>query len=235
MNPKTVVVLSGGLDSTVLLHHILDTEGAAAAVSINYGQRHSRELAYATMTCRRLNVDHSVVDLSPLRAVLGRSSQTSDVPVPEGHYAEETMKQTVVPNRNMILLSVAIARAVSIGAERVAYGAHSGDHAIYPDCRPEFVDAMRQAAALCDWSPVDIVAPFVGLTKAEVVAMGNALGVRFDLTWTCYKGQTVHCGRCSTCVERLEAFDLCGLVDPTPYVDTEFWREAVAAHEKVDA
>jgi 7-cyano-7-deazaguanine synthase len=139
---------------------------------------------------------------------------TDGVAVPHGHYAAESMKATVVPNRNMILLAVAIGRAVAVGAEAVAYAAHAGDHTIYPDCRPEFVDALAQAALLCDWRPIQILRPFVSWTKGAIVREGVRLGVPFELTWSCYEGEERPCGKCGTCVERAEAFAQEGIVDP---------------------
>lgn len=127
------------------------------------------------------------------------------------------MKKTVVPNRNMILLAVAIAKAVSVGARFVAYGAHAGDHAIYPDCRPEFVEAMKTAAGLADWTKVEILAPFIKSTKADIAKTGARLGVPFEMTWSCYKGGEIHCGKCGTCTERREAFQLAKIDDPTKY------------------
>lgn len=220
---NTLVVLSGGLDSTVLLHHLCDLaerdgRGEIRAISVNYGQRHARELEWARWQCDLLDVPLMVVDLSVLREVLPGSSQTdSNVPVPEGHYAEESMKATVVPNRNMILLAVAVGHAIAYKLDAVAYGAHAGDHAIYPDCRPEFASAMQDAVALCDWRPISLLRPFISRTKAEIVGLGHGLGVDYRFTWSCYKGGEMHCGRCGTCVERREAFELSGVEDPTHY------------------
>jgi 7-cyano-7-deazaguanine synthase len=139
------------------------------------------------------------------------------VPVPEGHYEDESMKSTVVPNRNMILLSIATAWSIASGLQGVAYAAHSGDHAIYPDCRPAFADAMNEAIRLCDYSSQELVRPFVSLTKADIVRVGASLGVPFEKTWSCYNGRKLHCGKCGTCVERIEAFELAGVPDPTEY------------------
>ena len=129
------------------------------------------------------------------------------------------MKSTVVPNRNMILLSVATGHALSIKARQIAYAAHSGDHAIYPDCRNEFAEAMANAIMLADWEQVELIRPFVDWTKADIVRRGAELGVPFAKTWSCYKGGDLHCGRCGTCIERREAFDLAKVIDPTPYAD----------------
>ncbi|MEQ8785387.1 MAG: 7-cyano-7-deazaguanine synthase QueC [Pirellulaceae bacterium] len=215
---STVVVLSGGMDSAVLLYHLNSLSHDLKAISVNYGQRHARELEAAAELCRRLDVEHRVVDLRSLAAILGKNSLSDvSVDVPEGHYQEESMKLTVVPNRNMLLLSVAIAWAVSLKYDHVAYGAHSGDHAIYPDCRPEFVDAMDRAAGLCDWHPLSILRPFVHLDKGDIARRGDELGVPFDITWTCYKGGQRHCGKCGACQERREAFAKHSLPDPTDY------------------
>ena len=216
---KTVSVLSGGIDSTVLLYSLVDAGHEVYPISFNYGQRHVRELDFAARTCQRLRLPHhQVVDLSGLKQVLRGSSLTDDsVDVPDGHYAEESMKQTVVPNRNMIMLSVAVGYAISLQAESVAYGAHSGDHTIYPDCREEFAEALDHAIQLCDWHAVRLDRPFVTMNKAEIVMLGHKLGVDFNDTWSCYRGDDIHCGSCGTCVERFEAFRLAGLDDPTLY------------------
>lgn len=215
---KTILILSGGLDSAVLLYRLLADGDTVAALSVDYGQRHRRELACARALCGRLGVEHREADLSGLRPLLAGSSQTDDaVPVPHGHYEAETMKLTVVPNRNMLMLSAAAAWAISRRADRVAYAAHGGDHAIYPDCRPGFVAALAAALGLADWHPLGLFAPYLGVSKADIVAEGARLGVPFAGTWSCYEGGAVHCGRCGTCVERREAFALAGVPDPTPY------------------
>ncbi len=220
---KTVLIYSGGLDSTTLLYQLKAEGRDLKALSINYGQRHSLELEYAKKVCAKLGIEHRVADLSALKPLLGGSSQTdSNVDVPEGHYAAENMKLTVVPNRNMLMLSVAAAWAIAEKADTIAYAAHAGDHAIYPDCRPEFVDALNGALALADWHNVQIERPFIDITKGGIVKLGSQLGVPFEETWSCYKGKEVHCGRCGTCVERLLAFKEAGVVDPTKYEDSVY-------------
>lgn len=215
---KTVLIYSGGLDSTVLLYHLRQAGDELHAFSVDYGQRHRCELDRARALCGDLGIPNPVADLSGLGPLLAGSSLTSpQIEVAEGHYTEERMKSTVVPNRNMILIAVATGHALSIGAGRVAYAAHSGDHAIYPDCRREFADALAAAIALADWNHVELIRPFVDWTKADIVRRGAELGVPFARTWSCYKGGTVHCGRCGTCIERREAFDLAGVPDPTVY------------------
>ncbi len=217
---KTLVIYSGGLDSTVLLYDLHAAGHTLSALSVNYGQRHACELTQAAGICSRLGVPHQVADLSAIQPLLAGSSLTSpEIAVAEGHYAEETMKSTVVPNRNMILLALATGHALSVGAEQVAYAAHSGDHAIYPDCRNAFADAMAQAMALCDWQPIQLSRPYVNWSKADIVRRGAELGVPFAETWSCYQGGSQHCGRCGTCIERREAFDLAGLTDPTDYAE----------------
>lgn len=215
---KAVLILSGGLDSTTLLYKLRAQGDTVRALSVNYGQRHFRELKAASKLCEEVGVEHRIVDVTSLNPLLKGSSQTdSGVPVPHGHYAAESMKQTVVPNRNMLLLSIAGAWAISTKSNYVAYAAHGGDHAIYPDCRPEFVNAMQQALALADWHQVDLLAPFLGLTKADIVKIGTQLKVPFVMTYSCYEGRPTHCGLCGTCVERREAFSLAGVPDPTTY------------------
>lgn len=215
---KVVVVLSGGMDSATLLYHLLDAGHPIKALSVNYGQRHVRELEAAADLCRRRSVEHVVADLGAIRPLLGGSSLSDPaIAVPHGHYEEQSMKLTVVPNRNMILLSVAIGWALSQKFDAVAYGAHGGDHAIYPDCRPAFAEALDRAAGLCDWQPMRLLFPLMHMDKAKIARRGHELGVPFEITWTCYEGGEVHCGRCGACTERREAFARNGLPDPTAY------------------
>ena len=215
---KTILIYSGGLDSTVLLYHLLDQGREVRALAVDYGQRHACELDQAAAICAARQVPFQRADLSAIRPLLAGSSLTSeDIPVAEGHYTETRMKSTVVPNRNMLLLALATSYALSSGAAEVAYAAHHGDHAIYPDCRPEFADAMASAIGLCDWESVRLSRPFVDWTKADIARRGAELMVPFEQTWSCYKGGKRHCGRCGTCIERREAFDLAGIADPTLY------------------
>lgn len=217
---KIVLIYSGGLDSTVLLYHLLDAGHDVHSLAVDYGQRHRCEIKQAAKICHQLDRPFQIADLSAIQPLLAGSSLTSpEIEVAEGHYTEENMKTTVVPNRNMLLLSLATGHAISIGASQVAYAAHSGDHAIYPDCRNEFADAMAAAIRLADWSTVELARPFVDWTKADVVRRGAELKVPFGQTWSCYKGETKHCGRCGTCIERREAFDLAEVDDPTPYAE----------------
>lgn len=211
---KSVMILSGGLDSTTLLYQLKAEEKEVYAISFDYGQKHRRELEIAKKTCERLGISHKMVDISSLTELISNSSLTSDKPIPEGHYQEESMKSTVVPNRNMIFAAIAIGYAVNIGAQEIALGVHSGDHAIYPDCRPEFIEALEAIAKVSNYEPVKIYTPFLYFSKSEIVSRGNGLGVDFSLTWTCYNGGEKPCGKCGSCVEREEAFRQNSLKDP---------------------
>lgn len=214
---RAVVLLSGGLDSAVLLA-LLRFEGwETLALSCDYGQRHRRELDSARALAAHYGLRHETADLRALAHLLSSSLTDTSVAVPHGHYTAENMKSTVVPNRNMILAAVAAGWAISQKASAVAYAAHSGDHTIYPDCREEFAQAVDQALRLCDWSEVRLLRPFTGKSKADLVRLGTSLGVPFHLTWSCYEGGDKHCGQCGTCVERIEAFKLAGVSDPTVY------------------
>jgi 7-cyano-7-deazaguanine synthase len=218
---KALVLFSGGLDSTVLATQ-LKAEGAETRLlSIDYGQRHARELKRAEQIAHALDLPHQVLRLPDLGPLLGGSSLTDEkVELPEGHYAEESMKATVVPNRNMILLALAGGHALSIRFDTIAYAAHAGDHTIYPDCRPEFADAMETALGLADWEKLSLHRPFVHLSKTDLVKKGAELDAPFHLTWSCYAGREIHCGKCGTCVERKEAFALAKIPDPTEYEDS---------------
>ena len=207
---RTVCVLSGGMDSTTLLHHLLAGGDEVLAISFDYGQRHVKELEYATRTCSRLGVSHKVTDIRALGALLhGSALTTPGIEVPEGHYEDESMKLTVVPNRNMILLAIAAGYALAEGCGRVAIAVHRGDHAVYPDCRPEFVARLAEALRLANYEPVSIHAPFIEWSKGDIAELGLRLGIDYDRdTWSCYRGGEAACGKCGTCVERAEALTL---------------------------
>ncbi|KPP96855.1 7-cyano-7-deazaguanine synthase QueC [Marinobacter sp. HL-58] len=217
MTDTVVVIYSGGMDSFTLLHLARARGYRVHALSFDYGQRHVRELDCAQRVCAELAIPHKVIDIRALAGVMAGSALTDDVAVPEGHYEEESMKATVVPNRNMILLSLATGYAVTAGAGAVWYGAHGGDHAIYPDCRPEFVEKMDAVCRVANYEPVGIEAPFMSYDKSDILAEGVKLGLDYSKTWTCYNGREKACGRCGSCVERLEAFAANGLTDPLPY------------------
>lgn len=222
---KVVVILSGGMDSTTLLYDVVATYGCANtfAISFNYGQNHSKELEGAKKTCEKLHVNQKIVDISFMGKDLlfGSSLVSGSDQIPEGNYDDENMKSTVVPNRNMILISMAAGYAISLDAQILFYGAHAGDHAIYPDCRPEFVTKMQEVLSLCDWKPVKLEAPYLYADKGDIAVIGQHLGVDYSLTWTCYKGGEKACGKCGSCRERLEAFEKAGTTDPVPYEEEE--------------
>ncbi|MCR5183331.1 MAG: 7-cyano-7-deazaguanine synthase QueC [Opitutales bacterium] len=215
---SSVVLLSGGLDSTVLLTKLKAEGRRVVAMGVDYGQRHSREMDAARAICARLGVEYRVADLKSLAGFFGGNSLTDHTQaVYEGDYDEEGMKTTVVPARNLILISVATAWAISLKCDSVAYAAHGGDHAIYPDCRPAFAEALDKVVQISDWHKVVLERPFVAMDKAQIVRLGAELGAPLELTWSCYKGGNAHCGKCSTCRERREAFRAAGVPDPTHY------------------
>lgn len=219
---KVIVVLSGGMDSTTLLYRMFNEYSEVEALSFNYGQRHKKELEYAAKSCAKLGIPHKIVDVTVINELVQGSSLTSDIDVPEGHYEEENMKATVVPNRNMILASMAIGYAVSKGFGAVALGVHSGDHAIYPDCRPLFVDALRVMARIANYEEIEILAPYLDTDKGGILRDGIELGVDYSLSWTCYKGGEKACGKCGSCQERLAGFKENGIEDPLEYDTREF-------------
>ncbi len=231
---KTIVICSGGLDSVTLAYKAAKESTLIGLISFDYGQRHKRELGYAAIAAKALGVPHHILDISHVGKMLSGSALTDDLDVPDGHYAEENMRVTVVPNRNAIMLAIAYGVASAQGADRVAAAVHGGDHFIYPDCRPGFIRAFEtmQNHALEGYSNISLFAPFLEKTKADIVAEGATLGVDFANTWSCYKGGEIHCGRCGTCVERREAFDIAGVADPTVYADPDFWVETVAKAKK---
>ncbi|MFB9885536.1 7-cyano-7-deazaguanine synthase QueC [Balneatrix alpica] len=221
MKEKAVVIYSGGMDSFTVLHKALAAGYELYPLSFHYGQRHAKELDVAAAVCQQLGLPHKVVDIRAINTLLAGSSLTDDIEIPQGHYADDNMKSTVVPNRNMILLSLAIGYAVSIGARKVFYGAHSGDHSIYPDCRPEFVQKMNAVSLIANYEPVEVVSPYLSQSKIDILRDGLAMGLDYSQTWTCYNGRERACGKCGACHERLEAFSLNQAQDPLPYEQAE--------------
>jgi 7-cyano-7-deazaguanine synthase len=219
---KAVIIFSGGLDSTVLCYKAVSDNFDVNAITILYGQRHSREVEGAKKTAGILGINHRVIDLSNINELLQGSALTdSNIGVPEvpettEHF--ETLKSTIVPNRNAIFLSLAIGYSESIKANHIFFGAHHSDRGVYPDCRKEFVEAFEIAERLANDNPeLSISAPFVEMDKSEIVTLGKKLGVPFEHTWTCYVGGELHCGVCSACSERKRAFREAGVTDPTIY------------------
>ena len=217
---KAVVIYSGGMDSFTILQSVRQIR-EVYALTFDYGQRHgSKELRCAEQVCQQYNIPHQIIDITSIKQLMQSSSLiNSNMDIPDGNYEQGNMKSTVVPNRNMILISMAVSYALSIGAAEVYYGAHSGDHEIYPDCRPVFVEALNKAAALCDWNKVSVVAPYLHRSKAEILQDGLSMQLDYSQTWTCYKGNEKACGKCGACKERLQAFALCGTEDPVKYAD----------------
>jgi 7-cyano-7-deazaguanine synthase len=217
MTNKVVVIYSGGMDSFTVLNRAIKDGKQVFALSFDYGQRHVKELQCANKVCKSLNISHKTIDISAINQLLAGSSLTDDIEIPEGHYEADNMKSTVVPNRNMILISLAVGYAVSVGASQVYYGAHSGDHAIYPDCRPEFVAKMNDVCQIANYESVEIFSPYLNVNKTAILTDGIAMGLAYNDTWTCYNGREKACGKCGACQERLEAFKDNNIVDPLAY------------------
>lgn len=213
---SAVMVLSGGMDSVSMLHEY--ARFIALAVSFDYGANHgSRELACAAENCRRLGIPHIIIPLTFIAQYFDSALLSGADAIPEEGYAESNMRSTVVPFRNGIMLAVAAGIAESRGLSHVMIANHSGDHAIYPDCRPEFIRAMSSATQAGTYPGIDIVAPYTNLSKSDIARRGATSGVDFSLTYSCYKGGEHHCGRCATCIERRQALADAGIDDPTVY------------------
>ncbi len=212
----SVIILSGGMDSTTLLYDY--KERIALAVSYDYGSRHNaKELAFAKWHCQQLNIPHIIIPLDFMQKYFTSSLLIGGEEIPEGHYADENMKSTVVPFRNGIMLAIAAGMAESRGLSFVMMANHSGDHAIYPDCRPSFVSAMSDAISAGTYEGLKILAPYTNITKTDIAIRGKELGIDYSKTWSCYKGGEKHCGKCVTCIERKEALQAAGIEDNTEY------------------
>lgn len=213
-----LIVVSGGMDSITLLNEYKDE--IAMAVTFDYGSNHAaKEIAFAKLHCERLGVKHLIIPLKFIHDYFKSSLLEGADAIPEGHYAAENMKSTVVPFRNGIMLAIACGLAESNGLHRVMLANHAGDHAIYPDCRKDFVDAMSEAMTKGTYEGVEIFAPYTNITKTDIAKRGKAIGLNYAETWSCYKGGEKHCGKCGTCVERKEALRDAGIDDPTEYED----------------
>jgi len=210
-----VVLSSGGLDSTTLVYYLLKLGHVPHLLYIAYGQRHSKEEEFSRTVAANLGLGWTKVELG---LVLESSALTNqELEIPSGNYTTESLKVTVVPNRNAIFANIAAAVAADHRAEAIALAVHAGDHPVYRDCRPEFIGGLKKFLSLSLDNPLDVMAPFVYIPKAAIVLLGDILNVPFDLTWSCYKGEELHCGTCSTCRDRMEAFAKAGVPDPTPY------------------
>ena len=212
----SVIIYSGGLDSTTLLYE--ERERVALAVTFDYGSNHAAcEIACARHHCALLGIEHVVIDLAFMKQYFSSSLLSGAEAIPDGDYDDENMKSTVVPFRNGIMLSIACGLAESRGLKRVLIANHGGDHAIYPDCRPAFVDAMNAAMREGTYVNVTLAAPYTDISKADIVRRGAQMGIDYGETYSCYKGGEHHCGTCGTCTERREAFREAGIADPTVY------------------
>ena len=212
----SLIVVSGGMDSITLLHEYADQ--IAMAVTFDYGSNHAKkEIPFAQLHCQRLGIKHLVIPLSFMHDYFKSSLLEGDAAIPEGHYADENMKSTVVPFRNGIMLSIACGIAESNGLHKVLIANHGGDHTIYPDCRPEFIQAMSSAMQNGTYEHIEIFAPYTNISKGDIARHGKALGIDYSETWSCYRGGEKHCGKCGTCVERHEALLEADIDDPTEY------------------
>lgn len=212
----SIIVVSGGMDSVTLLYEMRDR--IALGVSFDYGSNHnSREIPLAAMHCQRLGIEHRTISLDFMHGLLHSSLLEGGDAIPNGHYADDNMRSTVVPFRNGIMLSIAAAMAEDLGLQHVLIANHGGDHTIYPDCRPGFVEAMSGATEAGTYNGVTVLAPYTNITKADIARKGKELGIDYAETWSCYKGGEHHCGQCGTCVERREALALAGIEDKTVY------------------
>ena len=212
----SVIIVSGGMDSTTLLYDRRDV--IALAISFDYGSNHNaREIPYAEMHCKRLGIEHITIPLDFMHKYFRSSLLEGADAIPEGHYAAENMKSTVVPFRNGIMLAVAAGVAESRNLTKLLIANHGGDHTIYPDCRPEFISAMDSATNAGTYVGVRVVAPYTNITKGDIARIGKKLGIDYAETWSCYKGGEKHCGKCGTCVERKEALAYAGIEDTTEY------------------
>jgi 7-cyano-7-deazaguanine synthase len=215
---KACVLLSGGMDSVAALYQVLASHEIVACLSFDYGSKHNaREIPFAQLHAKRNGIAHHTISLDFMDRLFKSDLLRSGGEIPDGHYAEETMKQTVVPFRNGIMLAIATGYAESVGARGLVIAAHSGDHAIYPDCRESFMEGMATAMREGTYEHIELLRPFIATDKAGIARRGEELGINFAETWSCYKGGDIHCGTCGTCVERREAFVLAGLPDPTKY------------------
>lgn len=213
---KSLIILSGGMDSVTLLHN--HKREIALAVSFDYGSNHNaREIECAKANCSLLGIEHIIIPLKFIREHFNSSLLSGADAIPEGHYQDETMKSTVVPFRNGIMLSIACGLAESRGLDKVFIANHAGDHAIYPDCRPKFIDSMADTMYFGTYNGVQLRAPYTNLTKGQIAQIGAKSGVDFALTYSCYKGGVKHCGKCGTCIERKEALRDAEIEDTTEY------------------
>lgn len=212
----SVIIVSGGMDSITLLYDKKDE--IALGISFDYDSNHNaKEIPFAEMHCKRLGIKHITINLDFMHQYFKSSLLQGAEAIPEGHYADENMKSTVVPFRNGIMLSIAIGIAESNQLKKVLIANHGGDHTIYPDCRPQFIQAIDAAANAGTFVNVRVEAPYTNITKGDIARIGKRLGLDYTETWSCYKGGEKHCGKCGTCIERKEALQEAGIHDATEY------------------
>ncbi|MBL4575127.1 MAG: 7-cyano-7-deazaguanine synthase QueC [Opitutaceae bacterium] len=218
---KVIVLCSGGMDSVAALYAAHKEHSVQRVLSFHYGSKHNdKEIPFASYHCDLLELKHEIIPLDFVDSLFTSSLLQSGGDIPDGHYEEANMKQTVVPFRNGIMLAIATGVAESDEAEGIVIAAHSGDHAVYPDCRESFMQAFAQAMSAGTYEAIQLLRPFISMDKAAIATEGKKLGVDFSKTWSCYKGENIHCGTCGTCVERREAFIKAGLPDETLYAHT---------------
>ncbi len=218
MKKKIIVLVSGGMDSVCALYDASEKYDVILGISFNYGSKHNiKEIPFAEYHCKKLEVPHITIDLDFMNKYFDSALLQSGGEIPDGHYQDSNMKQTVVPFRNGIMLSIAAGIAESKNASGLVIAAHSGDHAIYPDCREDFLASISNTIRLGTYVNIEVIRPFVSMSKDEIAKRGDILGIDFSKTWSCYKGRKFQCGKCGTCIERQEAFQLAGLNDPTVY------------------
>lgn len=215
---KVICIFSGGMDSITLLNVLKKENNQVYGMTFDYGQRHKKEIEFAELWAARLCEDWKLINLDFMKDIANNSALLDSAKqMPTEHYTNENQKITVVPNRNMVMLSIAVAWAENFGINKVFFGPHANDNAIYPDCRPGFVEALTKASVLGTYNNVEVIAPFIYKSKADIAKIGTGIGIDYSETWSCYEGKEKHCGRCATCQERKEAFILNGIKDPTEY------------------
>jgi len=216
-NKKAIIIFSGGMDSTTLLYYLLNKGYELEAISYDYGQKHKKELDCAKQICKDLNIKHDIIDISFIGKHINSSLTQDDQEIPEGHYESKNMESTVVHHRNLMMMTIANAIGLSRGITDIAYAAHAGDHIIYPDCTPSFASSAEITLNISSGKQVKIIRPFIDIDKTDILRIGLNLKVPYEKTWSCYKGNKLSCGKCGTCVERLEAFEKCNTKDPIEY------------------
>lgn len=217
-----IVLLSGGVDSVTSLYHSMKDFNVVANLTFDYGSKHNKkELEMSVFHSQKLNLKHHIIKLDFIGDLFESALLKSGGEIPEGHYEDNSMRKTVVPFRNGIMLSIATGLAESIEAKAIVIAAHTGDHAIYPDCRDDFMNSMEQTISYGTYDDIKLLRPFIGLDKSKIIKIGDELNIDYKKTWSCYKGNEIHCGKCGTCVERREAFIKAGVEDPTVYESLE--------------